>query len=417
MAEKRRNMKTKTRIHFGWYVVVAVCFATGMSTGIISNVFGQFIKPVCAGLNFTRQQMSMNQTIISAIALAFAMVWGSLSKKIRLHRWMCVAAVVQPLMYFSYSFAANLVVFYGITVVLGIFNCFLSLMVFSYIIGNWFVKGRGTALGLASMGTGIGGMIMNPVASSLIVSFGWQRAYQVIGLLMFVIIAPAVWFIIREKPADKGLLPCGYDEAPEEKETRPTVSAEGYTFAEAVKMPAFWALGVVSSVMVMMIFTYTQTLSPHLSDSGYSVEFAAMMASVSMAALAVGKVILGRLFDKLGVRTAVTIACGCTWVGIVGMIFCNNPVSLAAIILGVGLGCSFGAVCVPIITQSVFGMKDYNAIYGKLYAGVSMGGVLSPIVSGWTYDVSGSYIPIYIAAAVSIFISILVLRWAIPKGV
>ena len=46
-----------------------------------------------------------------------------------------------------------------------------------------------------------------------------------------------------------------------------------------------------------------------------------------------------------------------------------------------------------------------------------MGGVLSPIVSGWTYDVSGSYIPIYIAAAVSIFISILVLRWAIPKGV
>ena len=132
-------MKQKKNIHYGWYVVVAVCFATGMSTGILSNAFGQFIKPVCAGLGFTRQEMSMNQTIISGIALAFAMVWGSLSKKIRLHRWMCVAAVVQPLMYFCYSFAPNLAVFYAITVVLGIFNCFLSLMVFSYIIGNWFV--------------------------------------------------------------------------------------------------------------------------------------------------------------------------------------------------------------------------------------------------------------------------------------
>ena len=59
----------KKNVFYGWYVVAAGCVVMSMTMGIISNCFGQFIKPVCADLGFTRQQMSMNQTMYSTWAL------------------------------------------------------------------------------------------------------------------------------------------------------------------------------------------------------------------------------------------------------------------------------------------------------------------------------------------------------------
>ena len=132
-----------------------------------------------------------------------------------------------------------------------------------------------------------------------------------------------------------------------------------------MRMPVFWDLAFCSVGIVMCISILSPTLSPHLNDNGYSVTFAAMMASISMGALAVGKLILGKLFDRLGVRKAAVIACSCTFIGLIGMIFCRHTIALAAIVLGIGLGCSFGAVCMPIITQTLFGMKSFNSIYGS----------------------------------------------------
>lgn len=167
--------------------------------------------------------------------------------------------------------------------------------------------------------------------------------------------------------------------------------------------------------MVMSICAFYQTLSPHLSDSGYSVTFAAVMASVSMGAMAVGKVVLGRLFDTLGVRKTVFIACSCTIIGSVSMIFCRHTAALALIVLGVGLGCSFGAICMPIITQNIFGMKDYNSIYSKFTAATGLGSAVAPVITGYAYDTFGSYVPAYIGAAVIAALGLTVLMVSLPR--
>jgi len=401
---------SKKRIFYGWYVVVMGCLVLAMTMGITSNSFGQFIKPICADMGFTRQEMSMNQTIMSLVSLGFALIWGRLSKKIRLHRWMCVCAVLQPVIFFCFSFAQNAATFYLLSFLMGLAYNFISMMIFTTIAGNWFVKNRGVAIGITSMGSGVGGMIMNPVISSLMVSAGWRGTYQILSAAMALVIIPGIWFIVREKPADKGLLPYGLEE-----EKGPALQKEGIPYGKVVRMPAFWCLAVITVLMVIVTSSFSQTLSPHLSDSGYTVAFAAVMASVSMGALAVGKVILGRLFDQLGVRTATAIACCCTLAGTLGMVFCTAKVSLAALILGVGLGCSFAAICVPIIIRTLFGNLDFDSIYGKLFAATGIGSAITPVISGRVYDLTGSYTPFFIAASVIVFGSILVLLKLLPS--
>lgn len=407
-------MNRKKKIYYGWYVVAAGCISIAMTTGIVNNCFSQFVKPVCADMGITRQDMSMIQTVFSIASMLFAMIWGSLSKRIHLHRWMCICAVVMPIVYGCYGLMPDIRVGYLISIILTPFFFIVSMTVFTYIIGNWFVKNRGLAIGLASMGSGIGGMIMNTVTSQLIIHHGWRMTYFILAIVMFVSMAPPVFLIVREKPSDKGLEPYGADEAA--NNTSKTDSAfDGYTFTEALHMPSFWALTFCSVSMVMAICIFYQTIAPHLSDCGYSVTFAATVTSVCMGALAIGKVTLGRMFDKLGVRKAVTIACTFTLVGLAGIIFCQNRISLAAIVLGTALGCSFGAVCMPIITQNLFGMKDYNSIYSKLTAATGLGSALAPVISGRTYDTFGTYVPAYIGAAVATALSIVVLLVFMPK--
>ncbi len=438
---------SKKQIFYGWYIVVAGCIAIAMTTGVVNNCFSQFVKPVCADMGITRQQMSMNQSVLSFTQMGFAITWGSLSKRINIHRWMCISSVMMPLIYACYAVMPDIRVGYVISFVLTPFFYMVSMNVFNYVIGNWFVKNRGLALGLASMGSGIGGMIMNPVVSELIIRFGWRMTYVFLAVVMFVTMVPAMFFVVRIKPEDKGLKAYGLEEnnigagkdtgrsvdqterqnagrsagrssgqgAAEQKQVTLTVF-EGYTFAEAVRMPVFWAVLFCSVSMVVSIMSFYPTLAPHLSDRGYSVTFAAMMSSISMGALAIGKVSLGRMFDRLGNRRTVTIACSCTLIGIIAMIFCENPISLAFIVLGIGLGCSFGAVCMPLITQNIFGMKDYNSIYSKLTAATGLGSAIAPTITGWTYDVCGTYVPAYIAMAIVTIISIIVLRLALPKN-
>lgn len=413
-------MNKKGKIFYGWYVVAAGCVAIAMTTGVVSNCFSQFIKPVCADMGITRQEMSMIQTVFSFSSMAFAMVWGGLSKRIDLHKAMCICSIVMPMIYACYGLMQKIWMGYVISVVITPFFFIISMTVFNYIIGNWFVKNRGLAIGLASMGSGIGGMIMNTVVSQLIIYFGWRATYWILAVIIFVLVVPLMILVVREKPEDKGLKPYGVEEieAVQAAGREPGSSGmqfEGYTFSEALRMPVFWAVAFCSVSVVMAICAFYQTLAPHLSDSGYSVTFAALMTSVSMGALAIGKVMLGRMFDKLGIRKAVTIACSCTFIGLLGMMFCKNPVALVVIVLGVGLGCSFGAICMPIITQNVFGMKDYNSIYSKLTAATGLGSAIAPVITGRTYDICGSYIPAYVGAAAITLVSIAVLLAALPK--
>ena len=439
-------MNKKQGIFYGWFIVAAGCVSIAMTTGIVSNCFSQFIKPVCADMGITRQEMSTVQTVFSFTSMAFAMIWGSLSKRINLQRWMCICAAVMPILYGCYGLMQKIWMGYAISFLITPFFFIVSMTVFNYIIGNWFVKDRGLAIGLASMGSGIGGMIMNTVVSQLIIQFGWRITYFVLAVIMFVAMVPLMIFVVRERPEDKGLRPYGAQELEAELRAKSAGQAsneagsansdsgtnaassastasgtntpthfEGYTFSEALHMPVFWAVAFCSVSVVMAICAFYQTLAPHLSDSGYTVTFAALMTSISMGALAIGKVMLGRMFDKLGTRKAVTIACSCTLMGTVAMIFCHSPIALAVIVLGVGLGCSFNAICMPIITQNIFGMKDYNSIYSKLTAATGLGSALAPVITGRTYDVCGSYVPAYIGAAVMTAISIVVLQVSLPK--
>lgn len=59
-----------------------------------------------------------------------------------------------------------------------------------------------------------------------------------------------------------------------------------------------------------------QQLASYVSDIGYSYEVSAMVSSCSLGLMAVGKLLTGRMYDKLGVRTSTLICMACVIGGI-----------------------------------------------------------------------------------------------------
>ena len=132
-------------------------------------------------------------------------------------------------------------------------------------------------------------------------------------------------------------------------------------------------------------------VAPHLIELGYPITFSANVVALTMGSLAIGKVVLGKLYDRLGLKTATMIACLANLFALTGLLFARSYIGLAVTILFVGIGCAYATIANSVLTIELFGKKDYNAIFGFLTAIGAIGSVTGPILTGYLYDTMGDY--------------------------
>ena len=80
-------------------------------------------------------------------------------------------------------------------------------MPITFILNNWFKTDVGTALGLASMGSGIGGALFNALAGIWIEAYGWRATYRILTAVILALAIPCVYFVIKRRPEEKGCTP------------------------------------------------------------------------------------------------------------------------------------------------------------------------------------------------------------------
>ncbi len=108
------------------------------------------------------------------------------------------------------SLTQTLLQFYLLFFIVGIGMAGMSIVPGSVVVARWFERRRGFAMGILGAGIGVGGFIMPPLVGSVFIpAFGWRGTFIIAGLLPTVVITPLALFVLKEKPADMGLLPDG----------------------------------------------------------------------------------------------------------------------------------------------------------------------------------------------------------------
>lgn len=401
-------------MHRGWLMVAAGLVCSAAAIGLVQNTFSLFLAPVCEELGFTRSQMSINQTIMGIGMMAVGFLWGPLFSKYRLKRLMSVAAAVTCVCYFMYSLVGSIIAFYALSTVLSISTALLAWTPLTAIIGNWFNEKRGLAIGIAFMGSGVGGMLFNALGGVLIASVGWRSTFMINAAIMVFTVLPTVLFVLKVKPEDVGLEPYGgYASSGGEAGEK-----SGMTLGQAYKGSLIYVLCGCALLIGFCMNSMNLTTAPNIEALGYSPVFAAGVASAYMAALAVAKIVLGAMCDRIGTWKGCAVSLIALLVAVVCAALARFLPFVFVMVVANGLGTSFGSVAYPLMARDIYGEKDQAAIAGVISSVGSLGGSFGPTICGMVYDATGAYTPAYIviAAMTVVFGGLVILSMARNAG-
>ena len=270
-------------------------------------------------------------------------------------------------------------------------------------VSRWFISRRGLASGIAAMGGGTGTLFIAPIVEVLIREVGWREAYLWLGLLCGGLIVGCAMFLYRD-PAIRGMRPYEIEPRPGEKvKPADTVSQHGIlsgdTIWEIMRTGLFWWMILTFGLWWFGgAIGYVQ-IAPFVLEKGFDIGFAALIVAMFGVGNGVGKIAMGLTSDRLGGRHAYQIAIVMGALGMFGMAFSESASVMLAYTLVFGFGLGGVTPQLTTIGVALFGTRSVGALMGAILALIGMAGGLGAFVSGYIYDVSGSYAPAFLAGA------------------
>ena len=406
-------MQTKKQsMHYAWLILIACCMMQGAGLGLISNCAGVFFSPVCNDLGFEMGKFTLFRTLFTmAQALTLPYV-AKLFRKYDVRVIISAATVIMGGISILQGTFTSLWQFYVFGIIQGCAAAFIGVIPAPILLGNWFYKNTGTAVGISAAFSGLVGMIGSSALGVLIPAYGWRTSYMIIGVAAMVLILPFSLFILRYKPEDKGMLPYGADENYVSK-TDAKAAAKKEKFSDFAKQPIFYIS--LTAYACSIISSYLNSFLPSCGlEAGLPMATAALLTSLALCGNMTTKLFLGKLCDSYGVIKIFVLSIVVAIVGH-GLIFIGSTAPMMAGELLYGITMPLSTVLMPLFCR-LFWKGD---TYASAYSYVSMFGMLisAPFntLFGTMYDMTGNYDLTIISSTA--FVVVVLVMVILPKFV
>lgn len=374
------------KIFYGWWILL-VCILINVTTHVLNFQMGAlYLKPIVAQFGISRSLFSLQSVVMVISSVISAPILGKMYKKYDTRLVLGLCTLVTGLQFLGKAAAPNIYVLLVLSFINGVSLTGSTALPISTLLTSWFVKKRGLAISIASVGISLGGVMFSPIVEKLISTYGWRVSYGVSGLIILATL-PFILAVIRKSPSEKGLKPLGAGEAVAAKAKG---SADGFTMKEASSSPILYVF--LFGIFCLTICTGASLqLAAYLTDIGYSSSTAAKVMSSYMAVGIVSKLVLGQLIDKWGEKKAAVTVCTIGAASYLCLVGAKNPVMLGLVVLFYGVSTSITSVLPSLITSRIFGTKDYAQIYGTVLSINRLGGAVGTFVLSLLFDLTGNY--------------------------
>ena len=376
----------KSRFFYGYIIVVAGFFILAVVFGIIFN-FGVFLKPLLVEFGWTRAETSGAYSLLFTIYGLLGIFAGRLNDRFGPRVIMTVSSLLLGLGYLLISQINalwQLYLFYGVIIGVGTGGCFVPL---TSTVARWFVERRGLMTGIVVSGIGAGAMIMPPVATQLISSYGWRTAYAIFGIAVLVVTMLAAQFLRRD-PNQVGQLPDGESEV---KQGGVVSEAKGFSLQEALRTRQFWMLCVAFLFFGFCMHATVVHIVIHATGLGISMADAAKILVVIGGLNIVGRLLVGVSSDRVGNKLGLIVVFIMLSVAVFWLQFAKElwMLYLFAVIFGFANGGVI--VSMSSVGAELFGLRAHGVILGIYIFVFSIGGAIGSVLTGRIFDITSSY--------------------------
>jgi predicted MFS family arabinose efflux permease len=368
-----------------------LAFATMLFVSGIGNTFPVFFPPLLQEFGGSRAGTALTVSLMWIGGAVLGPVAGHL-----VDRWSPRALVVVGLGATATgltvaALAPTLAVFaLALGLGAGVGIGFTGMVPQAAVIAADYRRRRGVATGIAFAGSMAGYVMATPV-HWVITTLGWRAAVGVYAVAVLLLI-PCVWRLYPRR------LSLGVA----------TVGA-GSVGALARK-PAFWALAVFFTLAPHVGLLATLQHAVYFEALGYPAWEASLMLLIGGVLSTSGRALAGLVADRIGAPATGFLSFGLTLAGtlcLLGLEFW--PVRalaygyVAFLFLPIGTRATIVSMLVPRIAPP----GKFGTVFGWLSVGNSLGAATGPLLSGALYDLTASYLVIYVTAATMVTIAIL----------
>ncbi len=248
-------------------------------------------------------------------------------------------------------------------------------------VGAWFSTRQGLGFGILGFGGAIATAAAIQFARLFIDGLGWRTAFLVIGAVQWFVVAPLVFFFLRE-PAS------AVDDAPK----KPQQSVSGVSNARAFGSVSFWVILASLTLGAFLIAGISTHGVPMLVERGFSRAAAATALSALWIGGALSQPLLGYLLDRFDTaRIAIPFALAATG-GLLLLNLVHSAPGVWAAFLMLGLGCGGESGTTQYYISRYFGLRNFSVILGTIQAvTLVIGYSAGPFLLSLLFDRTGSY--------------------------
>ena len=400
-------MTTTPRVFYGWYLVGIALVSGAFQTGVGIWGVSVFVSPMEEELGWSRAAFFLALTIrtgMTGILSPIVGPWRDTPNGPRM--LMLVGSIILGCSLIALRWVDNIWEFYLFFGALGAVGSLgAGGIVTQTILPKWFIRRRGRALGIASMGGAMGPLFFPISIFGLISLVGWRDAWFVLGVFSLVLLVP-LSFMLRTNPEDIGLLPDGdRDHAPgapsEGGRPRPSrVSEVSLTGRQALRSPAFWFIILAFALGGLGQQGFQSNWIPYLEGKGFAASTAAIAITVYGIFSVSARMLWGLLADRFQVRYLIVIQSLLTASSVLLLLYVIGPVMLFTFVVCFGLTMGGSFLLRPLIVANYFGRMHIGAITRYMRPFQATTTAIGPVVVALAYDAQGSYFWSFVAVMI-----------------
>ena len=377
-------------LFFGWWQVVVALLVQAVATGTIAYSYSVIVVPLAGEFESSRMTLMLGMTTMTLVGGLLSPWLGASIDRFSLKRMMLIAAVSLGLGFIALSLINGI---WQMPLIYAVFMSVSSVILgplsASTLLARWFSKRRGLAMGLAAMGTSIGGFLFPPLLQFLIDSYEWRTAFRLLGTVVILVLVPLIALLATDWPAQRQLYPDGDD--------APPVQAEGDTATRYDSVRAilrernFWTIALVMGVLFSTYSMLLSNLAPFAIGSGATAEQAALMISIVAVMGLIGKLLFGTIADRVDLRFGLAGSSTLLAMGLLCYLGNDNFNLLLAGSALVGLAAGGMLPVWGALMAQAFGVGSYGRVMGLMNPIIMPFNILSPPLAGAIFDRTGSY--------------------------
>ena len=410
------TLVSRTRgVYYGWWLSVLAGVVMVVTSVPIFHSMTVWAPVLERQFGWSRAQLGLALTFTRVEGGLMGPVEGYLVDRFGTRKMLVAGLVVLAGAFVLFSGVQNLWMFYLAFIIMSMGAGLGGWVPQMTMLNHWFVRRRGTAMGVSMMVMGVGALLVVPAIAWAIdpdhQRIGWRATALIVAGVAFVS-AVVLPMFIRNRPQDVGLLPDGDEsedllqEANEatahSASVAATMPANGdveLTVGQALRTQGFWCIAFGHGFASMIILAIMTHLGLMMEDLGYGIQTTAWIVMVYTAVSIVFQFAGGYLGDRIPKNLALFVFTTLQGVAVVILTFAGGLSGFYAFAVLFGIGFGGRTPLTTAIRGEYFGRASFGRILGVSTVPMNVLLLIAAPMAGYMHDRLGDYDAAFITLA------------------